>query len=154
MDQELIAKYFHWFTLLTAVIRHAWDGSCGVKEQFLVCTGQHRQQGRNQTRVAETFANHSWQGAEKMADSYAPLMNKAWCMNNINGLHSLASSATSFAVSRVRGPLLLRDRARIGRIPLITTCSAAPLSGHKWSHTCQRNTGTNTQWTWHITSTL
>lgn len=49
----------------------------------------------------------------------------------VNDSHSLASSDTSFAVSRVRGPRCLRDRARIGRIPLTTTCSAAPLSGHK-----------------------
>lgn len=44
-------------------------------------------------------------------------------------LRSLASSATSWAVSSARGPLPLSNNARTGRMPLITTCSAAPLSG-------------------------
>ena len=71
----------------------------------------------------------------KLTDLFKPVRNSAHTCNWRSNLHSLASSATSFAVSTVRGPLPLRDRARIGRIPLTTTCSAAPFSGHKWSYT-------------------
>lgn len=66
-------------------------------------------------------------------------------VTHMNNLHSLASSATSLAVSCVRGPLRLRDRARMGRIPLITTCSAAPLSVHTWNYTCKHNNSTKAQ---------
>lgn len=59
---------------------------------------------------------------------------KVTMSNQWKNLRSLASSATSFAVSTVMGPLFLRDRARMGRIPLITTCSAVPFPGHKWKH--------------------
>lgn len=51
--------------LLTAVIRHSWDGPSSVKEQFLVWTCQHRQQSHNQACVTKTFTNHSWQEIEK-----------------------------------------------------------------------------------------
>lgn len=126
---------------LTAVIRNAGHGSGSMMEQLLVCTGQHGQQSRNQTRVTKTFTNDSWQETNKQhQNKLRPAAVKPG-LNTLEGeicgdnSHSLASSATSLAMSRVRGPLCLRDRARTGRIPLITTCSAAPLSGHRWNHT-------------------
>lgn len=48
------------YRILTAIIRHAWDGPRCVKKQLLVWAGQHRQHSRNQAGVTKAFTNHSW----------------------------------------------------------------------------------------------
>ena len=91
-----------------------------------------------------------------------------WLLVHVWGFHdshSLASSATSVTVGRARGPLSRREWASTGRMPLITTCSAAPFSGQQrnylWRHTlygfymdeCDLSVSHQwPHWSWHLWS--